>query len=410
MATQVEELRRTLARFAADPGWVPAITAAVTDAIHTKLPELGEEMRVSTLASTEAIVRQFADMVARGREPDAAQPPPAAVDYTREFVRRGIPIDTAVRAYYIGHAVFLERWVAALRAQSDDPHALADNIEQGASWTYAYLHTLTHTMVRQYADERERWVRSAATLRSETVRSLLDRERIDPATAAQRLRYELDREHLAFVVWSEDGDDASGDLGAVERAASQLATELGGGATLLVALGRQLVGAWIGSRGASPRVPAGLSIGDADGVAVRAAFGTPQQGPEGFCRSHREAMHTRRVAQLTGRRAGSIVHFGDVALVALASGDPEAAREFVADELGPLAAEDDDTLRLAATLRAYLEERSSPRRTAQRLGVHENTIKNRIRAIEELRGRPADHRIAETLVALRLARIVEEDS
>jgi chromosome segregation and condensation protein ScpB len=41
--------------------------------------------------------------------------------------------------------------------------------------------------------------------------------------------------------------------------------------------------------------------------------------------------------------------------------------------------------------------------------VDENTIKHRVRAIEELRGRPADERIAETLVALRLARVVGRD-
>jgi hypothetical protein len=38
--------------------------------------------------------------------------------------------------------------------------------------------------------------------------------------------------------------------------------------------------------------------------------------------------------------------------------------------------------------------------------VHENPIKNRIRAAEELRGQTADERVAETLVALRLACVV----
>jgi len=79
----------------------------------------------------------------------------------------------------------------------------------------------------------------------------------------------------------------------------------------------------------------------------------------------------------------------------------------VAAELGTLARHDDDTLRLAATLRAYLEEQASPRRTARRLGVHENTVKNRVRAIEDLRGRPADQRVAETLLALRLADVLD---
>jgi DNA-binding PucR family transcriptional regulator len=90
----------------------------------------------------------------------------------------------------------------------------------------------------------------------------------------------------------------------------------------------------------------------------------------------------------------------------VASADERAARDFVVAELGPLAADDMDTRRRAATLKAFLEERSSPRRTAQRLGVHENTIRNRIRTAEELRGHTADERVAETLVALRLARVV----
>jgi DNA-binding PucR family transcriptional regulator len=100
------------------------------------------------------------------------------------------------------------------------------------------------------------------------------------------------------------------------------------------------------------------------------------------------------------------------------SADPDVLRGALAcltaspgwlQEFGPLRAGDADTRRLAETLTAYLEERSSRRRSAQRLGVDENTIKHRVRAIEELRGRPADERIAETLVALRLARVVGRD-
>jgi transposase-like protein len=83
---------------------------------------------------------------------------------------------------------------------------------------------------------------------------------------------------------------------------------------------------------------------------------------------------------------------------------------FVEGELGALAGDDDDALRLAATLRVYLEEHASPRRTAQRLGIHENTVKNRIRAAQELLLRPLDSNVPEVLVALRLARAVSDRS
>jgi DNA-binding PucR family transcriptional regulator len=103
-----------------------------------------------------------------------------------------------------------------------------------------------------------------------------------------------------------------------------------------------------------------------------------------------------------------VTAYRDVSLAALASADLEQARHFVGRELGPLAADDDYTVKLAATLRVYLEERSSPRRTAQRLGVHENTIVKRIHTARELLNRPVDTRISELLVGLRLAPLVRE--
>jgi DNA-binding PucR family transcriptional regulator len=116
-------------------------------------------------------------------------------------------------------------------------------------------------------------------------------------------------------------------------------------------------------------------------------------------------MSARRIAVLIGRRPGTVTHYDDVALAALASTDVEQARQFVASELGSLAAEDDRTARLAATLQVYLEENLSPRRTAQRLGVHENTITNRIRSAQQQLPHPIEGRTCELEVALRIARL-----
>jgi DNA-binding PucR family transcriptional regulator len=62
---------------------------------------------------------------------------------------------------------------------------------------------------------------------------------------------------------------------------------------------------------------------------------------------------------------------------------------------------------LSATLRVYLEENMSPSRAARRLGVHEHTITNRIRAAQELLPRPIERRVCELQVALRLIRLAE---
>ena len=58
--------------------------------------------------------------------------------------------------------------------------------------------------------------------------------------------------------------------------------------------------------------------------------------------------------------------------------------------LGLLAPQDDATRRLAGTLHTDLDENGIRRRTAKRLSIHENTVVNRLREVEELVGRSVD--------------------
>ena len=141
---------------------------------------------------------------------------------------------------------------------------------------------------------------------------------------------------------------------------------------------------------------------------MRVALGEPASGIDGFRRTHAEAAEARRIATIARRPAGSVTRYGQVTLSALATGDLPRAREFVARELGPLAGDDDVSLRLAGTLRAYLDEQTSRSRTAKRLGIHENTVSYRVRQAEELLGRRIDERSLELHVALALADVVRD--
>jgi DNA-binding PucR family transcriptional regulator len=110
---------------------------------------------------------------------------------------------------------------------------------------------------------------------------------------------------------------------------------------------------------------------------------------------------------LTQQRAGTVTQYDTVALAALASADVGEARAFVRAELGQLLGDDDQSVRLSATLRVYLEENMSPSRASRRVGVHEHTITNRIRAAQELLPHPIDQRACELQVALRLIRLAQ---
>jgi DNA-binding PucR family transcriptional regulator len=135
---------------------------------------------------------------------------------------------------------------------------------------------------------------------------------------------------------------------------------------------------------------------------VRVAVGEPRHGLPGFRASHDQAAHARRVATLAGRGSGSITRFARVALLAMATVNEGLAEAFVHDQLGQLAVDDDTALRLAATLRVYLDEHASRSRAAKRLGVHENTISYRIRQTEEILGRGVETDTLDLRVALAL--------
>ena len=135
---------------------------------------------------------------------------------------------------------------------------------------------------------------------------------------------------------------------------------------------------------------------------IRVSIGEPGRGLQGFRCSHLEASNARRIASLAGTRAGTLTRYRDVAVAALASCDAEHAASFVHRVLGPLAADDDATYRVATTLAVYLQENRSRARTAQRLTVHPNTVSYRVDQAQTILGRSIDTDSLDLAVALVL--------
>ena len=118
---------------------------------------------------------------------------------------------------------------------------------------------------------------------------------------------------------------------------------------------------------------------------------------------------TRRSKRAT-RTAGYVFYdmTADLAFTApvsrtLATADLDQARAFVRSALGPLEPTDDTTRRLAATVKVFLEEDSSSSRAARRLGIHENTVRYRLRQAESLLGETISARSLDLRVALEIA-------
>ncbi len=84
----------------------------------------------------------------------------------------------------------------------------------------------------------------------------------------------------------------------------------------------------------------------------------------------------------------------------------EQARAFVERELGGLMDSDDAARRLIATAQVFLEEGASHSRASRRLGIHENTVRYRVKQAEELLGRSVAERTLELRVALALTNVL----
>lgn len=385
----------------ADATWQDVLAAELTDqgagrladlavaTLEREMPLLRADRALRDLArsSTVANLLLVADIATGAVSLHDAAAPAQAVAFARELARRNVPMSELARTYRVVQHEMWRVGVAQIRRRMTDGDEMAAAVENLTDATFATGEVLMSTALERYADERDRWVRSADALRRETVEAVLDGgPGLDADAASARLRYELRREHVGFVVWS-DGDEA---------APESAAAALGGAGALLIPLRAGATAGWCH--------PDTLDLAAAE-AGAGVALSTAGEDVDGFRRVHHEAVEAERVARMAGLEGP--VRYADVALVALLTKDLDQARAFAARELGELGSAD---ARIADTVLAVLETQGSPRRAAQRLGVHENTVAKRVKAAEALLGHPVDERPAELLAALLIARVSGERS
>lgn len=389
------------------------LSSAVVQEIQHESPDLfpSEDDFEENRAATEANIALFAELITEGREPREAELPAVAVAYVREGVHRGLPLAAFLHSLRLGHAGAWKAILAQLEARAEDRDELAAAVDLASAWLFAYVDILSRVAEETYTEERERWLRTAAAVRSETIESILQERDIDLGSASRRLGYELAREHVALVGWYEETQEGRDTVAALEATIGELAGRLSPERPLIEPLGLLTVAAWVGSRsGFDDATLEGLRVDAALAPGARLAVGEPAEGIAGFRTSHRQALQARRVAGLAARPPGTVTRYRNVALSAMATVDMEQAKAFVERELRGLSGSDDQSGRLRATLRIFLEEGTSHGRTAKRLGIHENTVRYRIKQTEEMLGRTVEERRLNLGIALVMVDVLTGDS
>lgn len=302
----------------------------------------------------------------------------------RLAVGRDFTLWATIKAYRAGNAVQWEAWLEAVESLDVDAPTRVELLRRGSRFMFDYADRCSTWMEREYTRELESRVRSEEQRRMQAVKVLLDGGLPDQ----EALDYPLEGAHLALIVSGPDG------AGVVSGLAAEMHCQM---LALTVEPGTR----WVWLATAAPRRSslrrAILQLRPPSGTVV--AVGGPATGAAGFRQAHAEAEQAQRVAEM---RPVPVTLYEDVALEALALRDERGARALVARELGALAADDERSATLRTTLRAYFGAAQHASSAAAMLGVHERTVANRLRAVEERLGHPVRTRHAELDTALRL--------
>ncbi len=382
------ELTQKFASTAAQlAGAVDEIAERAVEQIRAQAPEYAVETPELAEALAEGSRPSIlAELVAMQRDPTPPDEfPEVDAEGARLAARYGVPIGTVAWVYQVGHQVQWDAWFRAVERDEHDPDARRQLLEAGSRYLFDYANRISTFVTAEYVRERDLLLQSHEQRRVNLVRELLAGAEVDSGA----LDYEINgRWHLGLI--------ASGDH------APDTVRELGRGLDRQPLLVEVLEGSWWAWLGGGVEIAeAGLAVvarlQPAPGT--RITIGTDAHGREGFRRTHAEAESAYWV---TLNRDLAVTRFEDTALEVLAGGDHDAALEFVARELRGLDGDDRRSAKLRETLRAYFASGHNAAATAARLGVHEQTVSNRLHTVEQRIGHAVAARRAELETALRL--------
>jgi sugar diacid utilization regulator len=155
---------------------------------------------------------------------------------------------------------------------------------------------------------------------------------------------------------------------------------------------------WLGGRRQLTAERALEALADVVPEGVFVTVGEPGEGLSGWRFSHHQAKAALPIAERKGR---PVLRYADVALLAAIARDDLVAGSLRQLYLAPLEGTRDGGKVARETLRAYFSAERNITSTAAVLGVDRRTVRNRLRSIEALLGRPLKDSAADLEIALR---------
>ncbi len=384
----------------------PAARAVTADIVAEAWRDQDDPgFHVSLYRSVEANLEAIFDILAGRREGDIV--PEEALEFAEVCAHLGIPAAEVERCYRVGVASLWTRWCDVAWTCAEGKAVPFDELIKGPTLTiHAYVDHVLEAVVARHETVRLELSRTQRDRRRMLLGQILDGS-IDtiPDGLEDSLGYSLSDTHLGLLLETERMAPPDGEMVTLRKAADAR------GAIML----QHAPSTWVILLGRSAPFEAQhlqRLRRTLDDLGFRVALGDPAPGLAGLRLTREQAFEAARVQRALGVGGSRCVWLRDVRLEALLLSDEARARTFLSAELGRLAGGGEAGARLRETLLTWLDTGSHVSAAAL-LSVHENTVRNRIRAAEDLLGAPLLGRRTELQVALRLERVLNtpaEDS
>jgi hypothetical protein len=324
---------------------------------------------------------------------------PAAFAFAAEVGRQGVSEQNLERTYRVGTEALWDEWMVVVERhceQTGEPPV--DLVRASIPIVFGFVDRMLFGSLAAYHEAVAARHQTREYRRARLVAQILDGTLADPGVETEQfIGYRLSHHHLAGVL--DAGDRVQdhrliGELKAVGAASELLVLDHRGAPTEF----------WLGLRGPLSQSTRAALSACAAATGRRIAFGEVRPGLDGFRGSAASARDAGRIQAMLADNAPQVAWAEDVQIEMLALGSPDGARALVERVLGLALHDGLLNARVRETLDAWLVTGSYVSAAAT-LGVHEQTVRQRLRRLEDALGRSLHDRRTELHVALRLSQL-----
>ena len=197
------------------------------------------------IVSTEAGIRQLADIIDVAGDPRAVELPAPTLAIARAGVQRQIPLASLMRFYRVAQELLWQWMWERITAVAPDQTQQATALRLATGFMFGYVDAALNRAEQAYEVEREIWLRDTAAARTGAIDDILTQRERDQQRASKRLRYDVNRHHVGAIAWV---DSVTGDRDAqrsLTEALTVLAREMGGESTLIHPAGSLVAFGWL---------------------------------------------------------------------------------------------------------------------------------------------------------------------